>query len=199
MPDGDERKQMYMDKDKTKQYHGYLALPRHSKLLRQDLGYRLFSLYIALIIEARWFRGNQYFRCVVGTQTEIATRLGISQAKLSRGLNRLETKDRKYVIKRSRYILLGYLPLFLTEIADKMHSKNYANLHDLYADMYRINAELQENYAKSQEKRGQNNPQRLYSSSNVDLGYSDDSSNEINNDEIDEALTKANSEKESEL
>ena len=160
-----------MDKDKAKQYHGYLALPRHSKMLRQDLGYHLFILYIALVMDARWDRKYlSQLGHVLGTQTEIASDLSISQSSLSRGLDKLEAKDRKYVIKHTRYILLGYLPLFLTDVADKMHSKDYASLHDLYADMYRINAELQEKYAIWQEKQAQNTPQRLYRSSKVGLG-----------------------------
>ena len=167
---------MNMNKDEAKRYHGYLALPRHSKMLRQDIGYHLFSLYIALVIDARWDRKypNQ-FGHVVGTQTEIAALLNISQSKLSRGLDKLEAKDRKYAIKHKRYILLGYLHLFLTDVADKMYDKDYANPHDLYADMYRINAELQEKYAISQEKRDRNTPQRLYRSSRVDLGSFDSS------------------------
>lgn len=161
---GNERKEMYMDKDKAKQYHGYLALPRHSKILRQDIGYGLFSLYIALAIEARWFRGNPYFCCVVGTQTEIAARLGISQSTLSRGLDKLAAKDKWYAIKHTRYIRLGYFPLFLKDVAEKMAEKDYSTLHEVYADMYEVNAELQGNYATLQEKRGKNTTQRLNSS-----------------------------------
>ena len=179
MQGDNEREEMDMHKDEAKQYHGYLALPRPSKILPQDMGYRLFSLYIALVIDARWQRKypNQLGH-VVGTQTEIAARLGISQSKLSRGLDDLETKNRKYLIKHTRYVLLGYLPLFLTDVADKMHSKDYANLHELYADMSRINAELQEKYAISQDSRGKNSTQRLNSSFNVDSGSFDSSSQE---------------------
>lgn len=162
-----------------KQYHGYLALPRHAKMLLENLGHPLFSLYIALVMDARWHRDNKLFSCVVGTQTEIASRLDISQSKLSRGIDKIQVKNKKYVIKHKRYILLGYFPLFLTDVADKMHSKNYEDLHDLYSDMHRINAELQENYAVSQERRGKNPTQRFYSSSKDNLDSFDDISEQV--------------------
>ncbi|MGH2612499.1 MAG: hypothetical protein ACRDFB_05560 [Rhabdochlamydiaceae bacterium] len=158
-----------------KQYHGYLALPRHAKLLREELGYNLYSLYEALVMDAIWHRNNPRIGCVIGTQAEIAKSLHISQSSLSRGLESLQGKSTKYVIRHKGYIVLGYFPLFLTDVVSKMHSKDYATLQELYADMYRINAELQEIYAISQVKRYQNTRQRLYSSSNSNL----DSSNEV--------------------
>lgn len=175
-----------------KQYHGYLALSRHVKMIQEDLGHSLFSLYIALVIDARWFRGNEFFCCVVGTQIEIATRLGISQSTLSRGLDKLDAKDKRHAIKHTRYIRLGYFPLFLTDVAEKMAENNYSDLHELYSEMYRINAELQENYAILQEKRTQNTPQRLYSSFKDNLGSFDSFREELDLDilgsEINEKL-----------
>lgn len=172
MPKDKKSKEIKMTMNNPKLYHGYLALPRHAKLLQQELGYSLFSLYIALVMDARWYRGNPYFCSVVGTQIEVAVRLGISQSKLSRGLEKLHTKSDKFVIKHTRYIRLGYLPLFLTDVAGKMDESYYANLNELYADMHRINAELQGNYVKLQEERAQNTPQRLYSSSKDNLDSS---------------------------
>ena len=67
------------------------------------------------------------------------------------------------------YIVVGFLPLFLRDVASKIHSKDYSSLHELYADIYRINAELQQEYANSQDKRPQKATQRLYSSSNENL------------------------------
>jgi len=167
-----------------KQYHGYLALPRHAILLRQELGYNLFNLYIALVMLARWHRSNPQIGCVIGTQTEIAKHIGKSQSIISRGLKALEPKgNKKFIIRHSHHVVLGFFPLFLTDVADKMHSNNYANLHELYADMYRINSELQDNYAISQVKRGQKPTQSLYSSFKVDYG-SFDRSEDISTDEV---------------
>lgn len=186
---------MNMNKDEAKKYHGYLALPRHSKMLQQNLGYFLFSLYIALVMDARWHRNNPQIGSVIGTQTEIAFRLGISQSTLSRGIDKLCIKNRYYAIKNKKYILLGFFPLFLIDVASKMDKKEYASLQGLYADMYRINAELQENYAVSQEKRGQNAPQRLYRSYNVDSDSSQgDNQEEIDIDEVAEGIGKTKEE-----
>lgn len=170
-----------------KQYHGYLALPRHAIMLQNNLGYSHFSLYLALIMSARWYRGNPQFGCVVGTQADIATRLNISQSKLSRGINKLFTK--KYVIPHKNFIRLVYFPLFLTDVAKRMDKNNYADLHELYAEMYRINAELQEKYALSQEKRSQNASQSLKSSFKVNLSSFDSSREELDLDVIDKAIS----------
>lgn len=161
---------MYMEN--VKSYHGWLALPRHAKMLRQDLGFHLFNLYIAFVMEARWHRDNPQIGCVIGTQTEIASSLGISQSTVSRGIDGLYRKNKYYAIKHKRYVLLGFFPLFLTDVAEKMAKSNYANLNELYAGMHKINAELQEKYAISQALRDQKCPQRVYSSSKDSLSLS---------------------------
>lgn len=147
-----------------KSYHGFLVLPRHSKLLRYDLGYLLFGIYLELIMEAIWFRGNSKIGYVPKNQTELAGILGYNQSTVSRHLENLE--KRKYIIRHTKHklIKLSYFPLFLHDVAMKMHSNNYANMNELYADMYKINAELQDNYAKTQDERGQKNTQRVNNS-----------------------------------
>lgn len=153
----------------VKQYHGWLALPRHAKMLRQDLGFHLFNLYIAFIMEARWHRDNPQIGCVIGTQTEIASQLGISQSTVSRGIDSLHSKNKYYIIKNKRYIRLGFFPLFLADVAEKIAKNDYSNLNELYADMHTINSELQDKYANSQANRAQNDMQRINSSSKSDL------------------------------
>jgi transcriptional regulator with XRE-family HTH domain len=160
--------------ENVKQYHGWLALPRHAKMLRQDLGFHLFNLYIALVMEARWHRDNLQIGCVIGTQAEIASRLGVSQSTVSRGVDALYRKNKYYAVLHKRYTLLGFFSLFLADVAERMAKTDYANLNELYADMHRINAELQGKYAISQEKRDQKRLQRLYSSSKDNLSLSEE-------------------------
>ena len=187
--------------ENVNEYHGYLALSRHSKLLLKELGYDLYGFYIGLVQCVSWFRGNNKFGRITKTQTELAESLNMTQATVSRKFKKLE--EHKYFILRSKLgFIPGYFPLFLTDVAKKIHSKNYANLHDLYADMYRINTQLQEDYANSQDKRAQNKTQRINSSSNdvhasSSLDNNNDTTNEyigntdeIDNDEVDMALEK---------
>lgn len=178
----------------TKKYHGFLGLPRHSKLLFYDLGYMLYGFYIGLVMEAVWFRGNPDFCCINKTQKELAISLNCNQSTVSRILAELQA--RKYLINHEVYKRLAYFPLFLTDVASKMHSKDYANLNELYADMHRINAEMQDKYALSQGKRDQNATQSLYSSSNDNLSFSQE---EINLDEIAAGIEKQKEEKGSSL
>lgn len=180
-------------------YHGFLALPRHAKILRQDLGFHLFNLYIAFIMEARWHRNNPQIGCVIGTQAEIASHLGVNQSTISRGIDVLYRKNKYYAVKHKKYVKLGFFPLFLADVAKRMAKSDYANLNELYADMYRINAELQDNYAISQEKLGKNPIQRLYSFHNVNLDSSQDYHEELDIGEVTEGLEKQKKEKESYL
>ena len=160
--------------ENPKRYHGFLVLPRHSKLLLKDLGYLLFGFHLGLVMEAIWYRGNSQIGYVLKSQIELASLLNCDQATVSRNLNALQEK--RYIIRHTKYklIRLAYFPLFMSDVAGKMHSKDYANLNELYADMYRINAELQDKYAISQEKRAQKGGQSLYSSSKDDLGSFED-------------------------
>lgn len=160
--------------ENVKKYHGWLALPRHAKILRQDLGFHLFGFYVALVMDARWHRGNQQMGCVVGTQAEIASHLGVDQSTISRGIDALCRKNKYYAVKHKKYILLGFFPLFLKDVAEKMANNNYANLNELYADMYKINAELQGEYVILQEKRDQKRLQRVYGSSKDSLSLSEE-------------------------
>lgn len=156
-----------------KNYHGFLGLPRHSKLLLNDLGYDLFGFYIGFVMEAVWFRGNPQMGYVTKSQNEIAVALGCDQSTVSRNLKKLEEK--KYILRHTKHklICLKHFPLFLTDVAFKMYDKNYANLDELYADMHKINAELQEKYVESQGKRAQKDTQRLYNSSKGNSSSSD--------------------------
>lgn len=172
---------MNMKMKNYKKYHGFLGLPRHSKILLQELGYEYFGLYIGLIMEAIWYRGNPDLGCIKKSQKELAEALNCSQSTISRVLNYLER--RRYLIRHRTYIRLAYFPLFLTEVAFKMHSRNYASLQELYADMSEINAELQQKYTDSQRKRGQTDTQRLYSSSKGDSGFFEDDTSFIQGNE----------------
>lgn len=176
-------------------YHGFLGLPRHSKLLMYDMGFALFGFYLGLIMEAIWDRRNPDFSRVIRTQKELSQLFNCSQSTISRGLKVLETK--KYLIRYTDYILLKWLPLFLTDVAYKMHSKDYANLHELYADMNSINAELNEHYANSNNNRGQNDTQRLYSSFKDNISSfpnSNSKEEEVDIDEVARGIEEMNKE-----
>ena len=143
--------------------HGYLVLPRQSLFLFQELGHDLFGFYIGLIMSAIWHRGNKNFGKIIKTQTMLAFEQGINQATISRKLKELE-KHKYFVVRHRNEMLLGFFPLFLRDVASKIHSKDYANLRELYTDMHSINADLQDKYADLQDKRAQNVIQRLNSS-----------------------------------
>ena len=166
-----------MNTNITNEYHGFLYLPRHSLLLLNELGYDLFGFYIGLVMCSVWSRENKNFGRIAKTQTEIAAILGMTQETVSRKLKALEYY-KYFVVRRKRYIILGYFPLFLQEVCKKIHSKNYANLNELYADMYEINAILQEDYTDLQKQRNQKRSQSLNSSSKDN--YSLYSNNEKN-------------------
>ena len=116
-----------------------------------------------------WYRGNSQFGYVIKSQIEIGIALRCNQSTVSRNLKILETK--KYLVRHVKHklIKLAYFPLFLTDVARKMHSKNYADLNEVYVDMHKINAELHEKYAILQQKRGQNTTQSFNYSSKDDL------------------------------
>lgn len=179
-----------------KRLHGYLVLPRQSKLLRQELGYDLFGFYLMLVMEAVWHRSNKRFGQVVGKQAELAKELHMDQSTISRNLSKLEKHKYCVIRHEQKYIILGFFPLFLKDVASKIHSKNYTNLNELYADIHRINAELQDDYVNMQDKRTQKATQSLYSSSNEYLsspGVSDEVDTEeidINIDEVERGIEK---------
>ena len=187
------------------EYHGYLALPRQSMLLFQELGYDLFGFYYGLITCTTWHRGNKNFGRITKNQTELAEWLNMTQTTVSRKFKELE-KHRYFIIRSKIGYMPGYFPLFLTDVAKKIHSKDYANINELYADISKINADLQYDYANSQDKRAQNKPQRLYGSSN-DVPASSSQGNtygefdvdEIDNDEIDKKLEEIYREKQNKV
>lgn len=124
-------------------------------------------------MEARWYRKYPHdLGKVIGTQTEIAENIGINQSSFSRNIKSLRSKDKYLIIQRKRYLILGYFPLFLIDVARKIHSKSYATIHELYADINKTNAKLQENYAISQEEQTHKRLQRLNHSSKDDLSSS---------------------------
>lgn len=154
--------------ENKKIYHGYLVLPRHSKLLLHELGYDLFGFYMGLVMSAVWFRGNQNFGYITKKQSELARELNINQPTVSRRFKDLE-KHKQFVIRHKNHILVCFLPLFLKEVASKIHSKDYQSLNDLYTDMYEINTELQREYINLHHNLPQNDIQRVYSSSKKEL------------------------------
>lgn len=171
-----------MNIDKRK--HGYLVIPRQAKLLAEELGNPLFGFYLRLVMEAHWDRRNEKFGLVTMTQKELADKLYMEQTIISRWLSKLE-KHKDAIVNHTKNIRVGFFPLFLADVAFKIHNKNYANLHELYADVYSINAELQENQA-------QNNHQSLYISSN-NVGSNSSLEGEIDIDEIAKELDKEES------
>jgi len=176
-------------------YHGYLALPRHSKLLLKELGYDLFGFYLGLVMCAIWYRGNKNFGRIVKTQTELAESLHMTQTTVSRKFNELE-KHKYFVIRHKRGMILGYFPLFLPDVAKKIHSSDYANLHELYSNMHQINAELQGNYANSQDERTQNKSLRFNSSSKDNFSFPNLNSEEVDVDEVIEGIERMKKERE---
>lgn len=176
--------------------HGYLALSRHSKFLYQQLGSRLYGFYITLAMEAGWDRRYPSFGKVMGTQAQLGRTLGVDQSTISRNLQGLMNKHKQLVIPHKNYLLLGFFPLFSIDVAQRIYSSNYSNLYELYADMHRINAELQEKNAVSQINIPQKSHQRLYISSNNNLStppiYSDSNTNEIDIDEVYEGIKRIN-------
>lgn len=183
-----------MQDENAKKYHGYIVLSRQSILMQQVLGISLFGFYTALAMYARWSRKDvKNFGKILMTQAELARELNMDQGTISRKIKELNNRNRYCVIKHKDSIMLGYFPLFVSEVASKLSGKNYATLHELYADMHRINAELQENYAISQDKQAQNKVLKLNRSSNDNVSFSDDTngySDVIDNDEIDEGIEK---------
>ncbi len=171
-----------------KGYHGNLCLSRQSKFLLQELGCDLYGFYIALVMEAIWYRGNKNFGRIMMTQEELAIKFNMDQGTISRKFKALENRNRYCVIRHKRSITLGFFPLFLQDVASKIHSKNYANWHELYADMHRINAELQENYAISQDNRTQNASQSLRNSSNDSVSFSVNNYGDTEEIDIDEVI-----------
>lgn len=171
--------------DNAKTFHGYLILPRQAKLLLQDLGYALYGFHQCLLMDALWFRGNPQIGCITKTQKELAITFQTTQPTVSRLLAKLEGKQ--YIIRHKGCIRLRYFPLFLADVNKKTHSKDYANLHELYADVDSINAELQEKYTQLHEKRAQNTNQRLYISSKVNLSSSQE---DINLNDVDEGIER---------
>ena len=50
-----------MGKTNRVNYHGYLGLSRHNKLVIHDLGHLYFGVYMGLIQEAIWDRTKENF------------------------------------------------------------------------------------------------------------------------------------------
>ena len=125
---------------------------------------------------------------VTKSQIEIGVALGCDQATVSRNLKKLEEK--KYIIRHTKHklICLTYFPLFLIDVVKKMHSKNYADLHQLYSDMHEINAELQGKYEDSQLRQVQNGLQRLNNSSKDNSHSSDEKTEAEEKNEIEEDI-----------
>lgn len=197
---------------KDKGYHGYLILPRQSKLLLRELGHGLFGFYLELVMNAGWYRGNKNFGRISKIQAELAIKLNMEQSTVSRNLTALQNRNKYCVIKHKNYLVLGFFPLFVKDVVSEIHSKDYAGLNELYADMHKINAEMQGKYAFSQDKRTKNDGQSFKGSSNEDpscggssgsgdtgdtggIGDAADSEN-IDIDEVDEGIERMKKERE---
>lgn len=174
--------------------HGYLGLSRHSKFLYQQLGPRLYGFYITLVMEAGWDRRYPSFGKVMQTQAQLGRTLGVHQSTVSRNLHDLGDKHKQLVIRHKDYIVLGFFPLFCIDVAQKIYSRDYSNLHDLYADVHWINAELQEKNANMQTNLPQKRSQRLYISSNNNFSTPsiNPDINEIDIDEVYEGIDRKN-------
>lgn len=172
-----------MEDENENKYHGYLILPRQIKHLRKELGPTLFLFYIDLALQARWSRRYKKTFCkIMMTQEELAKELSINQGTVSKKLKALE--ECKSVISKTRSITVCYLPLFKYDVASQMHSIDYADWNEVYADMYRINAELQEKYDKSHNKGTQKSPLSINTSSKVSA-YLNPNGEDIGLDDLD--------------
>lgn len=181
-----------MNMKKSTGYHGYVILPRQSKLLLRVLGHGLFGFYLDLIMEASWHRRSKYFGQIRNTQAELAKKLNMEQSTISRNIKAIQKRNRYCIIKRKNYLILGFFPLFLLDVVSKISRNDYEDLHALYADVHQINANLQENYAFLQDERTQNASQFRDSSNegfpSGDVSDEVDTDNDmyIKDDEIDD-------------
>jgi len=100
------------------EYHGYLALPRHSMLLLQELGYDLFGFYLGLVMCTIWERKNPKFGRITINQSRVSR---ATQHDTGNSLQKFkELEKHKYFMLRSKLgYIPGYLPLFLTDVAQK--------------------------------------------------------------------------------
>jgi DNA-binding MarR family transcriptional regulator len=174
----------------TNNYHGFLALPRHTKLLIKDLGESLFVFYLRLAMEAVWHRNNHEIGCVTKSQAALASIIGCDQSTVSRNLKELEV--RQYLIRRDDQIWMSYFPLFLADVARAIHSKDYANVHELYADIHKVDADLQASYAQAHIVPGEDSPQSFSIPYKGDLGssHSYSGNSDVDIDEISEGIER---------
>jgi hypothetical protein len=170
-----------MNIKKSTGYHGYVILPRQSKLLLRVLGHGLFGFYLDLVMEASWHRGSKYFGQIKNTQAELAKKLNMEQSTISRNIKAIQKLNRYCIIKRKNYLILGFFPLFVLDVVSKISRNDYEDLHTLYADVHQINANMQEKYAFLQDERTQNASQFRDSSS--EGFFSGDVNNEVDTNE----------------
>lgn len=188
-----------MEDENEKKYHGYLILSRQLKHLRKELGTNLFQFYIDLALMARWGRKDKKTFCkIMMTQDEVADELGIDQGTVSKKLRALKTKHKDSFTKTKRSITLGFLPIFLYDVASKMHSNDYANWNEVYEDMHRINAELQEKHDKTHNRGAQKDPLSINTSSKVSVSLNPNNEEYIDLDEVDKGIEKMIKEREEE-
>jgi len=180
-----------MEYENENKYHGYLILSRQLKHLRKELGTNLFQFYTDLALMARWSRKDKKTFCkIMLTQDEVAEELGIDQSTVSKKLGALKTKHKDSFTKTKRSITLGFLPIFLYDVASKMHSNDYANWNEVYVDMHRINAELQEKYDKTHNRGAQKDPLSINTSSKVSVSLNSNNEEYIDIDEVDRGIEK---------
>lgn len=187
---------MNMEDENEKKYHGYLILSRQLKHLRKELGSNLFHFYIDLVMEARWGRKYKKTFCkIMMTQSELASELGVDQGTISKKIAELKKRNKNSIIQNKRSITICFLPLFLYEVASKMPFNDYANWNEVYEDMHKIDAELQERYEKRHNSGTQNDPLSINTSSKVSSSLSSGEDDYIDVDEVAIGIERMNRER----
>lgn len=183
-----------MGKAKRVNYHGYLALSRHSKLVLHDLGHLYFGIYMGLIQEAVWDRAKEDFGYIVATNKELEKLFGADESTISRHIKALSQKG--YVVKTKGKVKIIDFPLFEISIVRKLAKMDFASMQELRATVQELNAKVQEDIASLHDNQLHNTSQSFNVSSKVDLGLSQDSSEEkIDLEEIDKGIEQMRKER----
>ena len=176
-----------MGKIKRLNYHGYLGLLRHNKLVLHELGHLYFGTYMGLVLEATWDRAKEDYGCVVATNKELEMLFGTHESTISRHIKLLTFK--RYVVKTKGIIKIIDFPLFELSIVRKLAGKDFASMQELRATVQELDAKVQEDIANMHDNQLQNTSQSSSVSSKVNLSLSQDSLEEdLNLEEIDKGI-----------
>ena len=176
-----------MGKVKRLNYHGYLGLSRHNKLVLHELGHLYFGTYMGLVQEAIWDRAKEDYGCVIATNKELEKLFGTHESTISRHIKVLSLKG--YVIKTKGMVEIIDFSLFELPIVRKLAGMDFASMQELRATVQELDAKVQEDIANLHDSQLQNAPQSSTVSSKVNLSLAQDSSGEkIDLDEVDKGI-----------